>query len=324
MQGFVRQSPNFLCTKEPKMYRNINDGQFSIYDFILPFGGHLKEDNRWVQLRNMIDWQIIDEEYSRHFRNKAAGQEAYPSSVAFGSLYIQRRLGLTDRELIDQISENPYMQYFIGYKEFRDEKPFDASLLVTFRKRLPEDVMNRIIERMFIVKAKDNQPDEDNDSHHDDNNDDDTGGQDGGSSSGGESDSQSTEKTVNKGTLIIDATCTPADIAFPTDLELCDKARRWTETILDHYWKIFGSADSEKKPRTYREVARRRYLALAKRRRKSGEKIRKELRYQLGCIHRNLEYIDVYASEYGLDCLHNVERERLLTIIIFYNSYFAA
>ena len=31
MQGFVRQSPNFLWTKEPKMYRNINDGQFGIF-----------------------------------------------------------------------------------------------------------------------------------------------------------------------------------------------------------------------------------------------------------------------------------------------------
>jgi len=41
--------------------------QLSIYDFILPFGGHLKEDNRWVQLLNMIVWQVIDEEYSRHF-----------------------------------------------------------------------------------------------------------------------------------------------------------------------------------------------------------------------------------------------------------------
>lgn len=321
MQGFVRQGLDFLCIKEPEMYRNINDGQFSIYDFILPFGGHLKEDNRWVQLRKMIDWQMIDEEYSRHFKNKCAGQEAYPSSVAFGSLYIQRRLGLTDRELIDQISENPYMQYFIGYKEFRDEKPFDASLLVIFRKRLPEDVMNRIIERMFIEKARKNQPDKDDDDHNDDGNDDDTGGgQHGGSSSEEKSGSQNTGQTLNKGTLIIDATCTPADIAFPTDLELCDKARRWTETILDHYWKLFGSADGEKKPRTYREVARRRYLTLAKRRRKSAKKIRKELRYQLGCIHRNLEYIDVYASEYGLDCLHNVERARLLTIIVFYNQ----
>ena len=50
------------------------------------------------------------------------------------------------------------------------------------------------------------------------------------------------------------------------------------------------------------------------------KKIRKELGCPLGCIHRNLEYIDVYASEYGLNCLHNVERERLLTIIVFYNQ----
>jgi hypothetical protein len=40
---------------------------------------------------------------------------------------------------------------------------------------------------------------------------------------------------ANKGTLIIDATCAPADIASPTDLDLCDKARRWTETIIDRY-----------------------------------------------------------------------------------------
>ena len=77
-------------------------------------------------------------EYRRNFRNKASGQEAYSSAVAFGSIYIQRRLNLTDRELVEQIAENPYMQYFIGYKEYRSEKPFDPSLLVTFRKRLPE------------------------------------------------------------------------------------------------------------------------------------------------------------------------------------------
>ena len=128
------------------MYRNINDGQVDIYDFILPFGGHLKEDNRWVQLRKKIDWKMVDEEYRRNFRNKASGQEAYSSAVAFGSIYIQRRLNLTDRELVEQIAENPYMQYFIGYKEYRSEKPFDPSLLVTFRKRLPEKVMNRMLD----------------------------------------------------------------------------------------------------------------------------------------------------------------------------------
>lgn len=52
------------------MYRNTNDGQTSIFNFILPFGGHLKEDNRWVQLRKHINWDIVDEEYRRNLKTK--------------------------------------------------------------------------------------------------------------------------------------------------------------------------------------------------------------------------------------------------------------
>ena len=309
MQGFTPSDTKYPASEETDMYRNTNDGQTSIYDFILPFGGHLKEDNRWVQLRKHINWDIVDEEYQRNFKNKVTGQEAYPSSVAFGSLYIQRRLNLTDRELVEQIAENPYMQYFIGYKEYRNERPFDPSLLVTFRKRLPEEVMSRIIERSFIESAK-----KDNEDESDDDDDRSSPGSGGGTATG-------SKEPENKGTLIIDATCAPADIAFPTDLELCDKARRWTETILDRYWKLFGSLNERnEKPRTYRETARRRFLKLNKRRRKSIKKIRKELRYQLGCIRRNLNYIEAYVIEYGLDCLFRVQRERLLTIVEFYGQ----
>ena len=88
----------------------------TIYDFILPFGGHLNKENRWVRLREAIDWESIEVEYIQQFENIESGQEAFSSDLAFGSLYIQRKLGLTDRELVDQIAENPYMQYFIGFK----------------------------------------------------------------------------------------------------------------------------------------------------------------------------------------------------------------
>ncbi len=67
MQGFTPSDTKYPASDEPDMYRNTNDGQTSIYDFILPFGGHLKEDNRWVQLRKHINWDIVDEEYRRHF-----------------------------------------------------------------------------------------------------------------------------------------------------------------------------------------------------------------------------------------------------------------
>lgn len=292
------------------MYRNKYDGQVDIYDFILPFGGHLKEDNRWVVLRQMIDWEMIDKEYREHFDNRITGQEAYSSDIAFGSLYIQRRLGFTDRELVEQIAENPYLQYFIGYKEYQNEKPFDSSLLVSFRKRFPDEVMNRITENMFLEAAD---PKNDDDDHS-------SGGSSGNdtSSDGG---TQKPTELPNKGTLIIDATCAPADIAYPTDLELCDKARRWTEVILDHYWGLYGSVNGRnEKPRTYREVAHRRFLKLNKRRRKTAKKIRKELRYQLGCIRRNLDYIEAYALEYGFEGLHCIEKDRLITIVTFYGQ----
>lgn len=232
------------------MYRFNKNGQLDIYDFILPFGGHLDEENRWVRLRKMIDWDAINEEYSKQFENKDEGNDALPSDVAFGSLYIQRKLWLSDRELVAQVTENPYMQYFIGYKEYSSRRPFDPSLMVTFRKRLPEETMCRIIEKMFIGQCESDGADAGD-------GEDGTGGGGGGgktaeddgddaddktaadaSDNVGKSEPESAKELPNKGTLIIDATCAPADIAYPTDLELCDKARSWTERIIDRYWRM--------------------------------------------------------------------------------------
>ena len=55
------------------MYRNSNGRQVDIYDLILTFGGHLKEDNRCGQLRKKINRKMVDEEYRRNFRNKTSG-----------------------------------------------------------------------------------------------------------------------------------------------------------------------------------------------------------------------------------------------------------
>ena len=293
---------------------NSNPDQLDLYDvdFALPFGGSLKKDNRWVVLAHQIDWNLVDEVYRKSFKkNTGGGQEAYSSRVAFASLYIQRKEKYTDRALVEAISENHYMQYFLGYKEYVDDIPFDPSLLVYFRRRLNDEIMNEIIERSFAKYAAE----QDDDDHKNGSN----GG--GGEESKDDDQKISPEELKNNGTLIIDATCAPADIAYPTDLELCDKARRWTEKIIDHCHKETGSITVDgKKPRTYRKQARRRFLALNKRRKKSKNKIRKELRYQLGCIRRNLGYIKKYEEIYGLDYLYTVEINRLETIRIFYKQ----
>ena len=61
--------------------------------------------------------------------------------MALGSLIIQKKFQFSDRELVEQITENPYLQYFIGLPGYQDEPPFDPSTLVLFRKRLDADAI---------------------------------------------------------------------------------------------------------------------------------------------------------------------------------------
>lgn len=66
---------------------------------------------------------------------------AKPLRMALGSLLIQKKLAYSDRELVEVITENPYLQYFVGLPGFRYEPLYAPSLLVEFRKRLNEEVL---------------------------------------------------------------------------------------------------------------------------------------------------------------------------------------
>ena len=70
----------------------------------------------------------------------------------------------------------------------------------------------------------------------------------------------------NQGKLIIDATCAPADISYPTDLHLLNQGRTKTEKIIDILYEAVKS-QFDKKPITYRQIARKEYLKVAKKRR---------------------------------------------------------
>ena len=50
-------------------------------------------------------------------------------------------------------------------------------------------------------------------------------------------DSDAKNESQNRGKLIIDATCAPADISYPTDLGLLNRARVHTEKIIDILYK---------------------------------------------------------------------------------------
>ena len=117
------------------MYKFERYRQIGLADFNQPFGLKMNPENRWVKKAETIPWDAIEERYAKLFPSKT-GMPAKPLRTALGSLLIQKQLGFSDRELVEEITENPYLQYFIGLPGFQTVPPFVPSLLVEFRKRL--------------------------------------------------------------------------------------------------------------------------------------------------------------------------------------------
>jgi hypothetical protein len=82
------------------------------------------------------------------YRISRTGRPGLSPRIVLGSLIIKYLCHLDDRETVDQISENIYMQYFLGYPSFSNDPPFDASLFVEFRKRLGLESLNAINEKI--------------------------------------------------------------------------------------------------------------------------------------------------------------------------------
>jgi hypothetical protein len=254
------------------MYRKDNPNQLSFEDFYLPFGGKLRSDNRWVILSKQIPWDQIEQTYATHFQGATSGNVAKPARVALGALIIKERLGLTDRETVLQIQENPYLQFFLGFAEYEDKPPFDHSVMVHFRKRFDKASLAKIND-MIVGKAKVSPA----------------------AKQTGDSPSDDDPPPGHQGKLLIDATCTPADITFPTDLKLLNEAREKTDEMIDEMHKPF--IGQRKRPRTYRQRARQDYLAVAKQKKPGHKKIRKAIRKQLGYLRRNLHIVETLAQE---------------------------
>lgn len=278
-------------------------------DFFLPFGGKLNKENRWVKMAQLVPWAYAEEKYAKSFRKSFRGQKAVSIRVALGALIIQERLQLSDRETVQQIVENPYLQYFIGLEGYQDHPPFHPSLMTHFRKRLGEQVLREINEIIAVEAAK-STPDSDHDDEP----------KSGTTSKGKRTTKRrsTSEEDPNQGVLLLDATCAPADVAYPTDLNLLNEAREKLEEIIDtlHAPQI-GCA---RKPRTYREKARKQFLAVAKQRRASGRVIRRAIGKQLRYVARNLRIIHDLASRQSLTLLSRKQYRDLLVIQELYRQ----
>ena len=225
---------------------------------------HLKLNykNRWIQLGAHLPWDNLVKIFSLKF-NANLGAKSINPRIIIGSFIIKHKLNLSDEETLEIISENPYMQFFLGLRDFFSEQLFSATLFVEMRKKLGKDTFDKFTDELIkITNAKDIKQ-------------------------------VNKEKELpNKGKLKLDATVADQYISYPNDLGLVNEARIKLDVIIDI---LFDSLRTELpvKPRTYRFTAQKRYLLEAKKRQKNKVSVRKTLRILLNCVKRNTRSIEM-------------------------------
>ena len=208
--------------------------QLVIPGFEMPFEKHLDPKNRWVVMAKSIPWDRMVNIYMRKMGKSNFGTSIINPRMVLGALIIKHYLGYTDRETVEMIRENVYMQYFVGLSSFSHEAIFDPTLFVTIRKRLEESVASELNE--IVIKYWKEQEEKKEEERELDNktktgqgegreydreakikNEEEN--QNGQKGENKEEEETKKEQNDHQGTLIIDATACPQAIAYPTGVE---------------------------------------------------------------------------------------------------------
>ncbi len=279
--------------------------QLWLSGFEVPFEMQLDPGNRWVRLAQIVPWAEFGAAYEESLKSgKSGGRPPKSSRLIIGAVIIKHKLCLSDEETVSQIQENPYLQFFCGLPAFSVQQPFAPSLFVEIRKRMGATVFDRF-QDAIIGQV----PEGDGDS----------GPKPEGTGAGVEAgvgpdpdvpdepdrpaepdgSAESSPETPpetppeNRGKLVIDATACDQMIRFPTDISLLNEAREISERLVDGLYK---AVSLPKKPRTYRQKARKDFLGFVKQRRPRKNVRRTAIRKQLQYLRRNLSHISTLCD----------------------------
>ena len=281
----------------------VSPNQLTLCGFETPFEQKLNKENRWVKMSHLIPWDKIVKGYDSQFKS-LEGRPPISGRIVIGAVIIKHLLNLTDEETINQIQENMFMQYFLGYSSFTNEAPFSSSLFVEIRGRLSLEVMNGINDVIIATSIEKPQPpvvdskDAPSDSSTIKDN---TPSEDVATTSeSGSIVEESIKEAVpvekNQGKLLMDATVAPQNITYSTDLKLLNSAREKSEELIDKLYR--KELHGDEKVRTYRENARKDFLNSARKKTKGSKEIYRANGSQLRYLKRNLSHITFLLKAY--------------------------
>ena len=136
------------------MIRYRSQKQLTLAGFSSPFRTALDPDNRWVKLTQLIPWDELARAYHKSLLSSTQGRPAKDARMVIGAVIIKHKLCLSDEETVQQIQENPYLQFFVGLSRYQTEPPFAPSLFVEIRKRMGQAVFEEFHEAIIGTIAR--------------------------------------------------------------------------------------------------------------------------------------------------------------------------
>jgi len=262
------------------MFRRRDKNQLSFLEDNKRFVVDINSENRWVKLSGLMPWDKIEDHYAQNM-SEDTGRDAITSRIAFGSIYAKESLNLTDVGTVESISENPYLQYFLGLQEYQGTPLFDPSMMVHFRKRFTPEFISQVND--YVTTGK--WPDDNSIQFPDD--------------------LPPPEEVEHKGKLTLDATVAPSDIRYPNDVSLLDECRETLERFIDALWE-----DSGKKGRKTpynRHSAHKKHINFIKKKKKSKATIQAALNAQLNYVEMAIGQVLALILICGIDALSDRE-----------------
>jgi hypothetical protein len=248
------------------MIKHNSDLQLTIEEFKTPFQTSLLADNRWVTLSKPVPWDKFASAYIS-MMNVGFGRPGISPRIVLGALIIKHIEKLDDRGVIATIQENPYMQFFLGLKEFTPHPVFDPSLFVEIRKRADHEIFDAL--NVELIKSVSEKEDKKHNRKGTDKN---------------------NNTPINKGKMQADATVADQYITYPTDNGILNQSRKHCEKFIDKLYDLNGKEGE--KPRTYRRKIDKAYLDYSKKKKKRESTHRKMTRKLLECVNRDIRQIN--------------------------------
>jgi hypothetical protein len=169
------------------MYKKKQRNQEYLFKELLPFGGQLDEDNRWLKIRDLLPWEELEEKYRSYFSK--IGRPAKDGQLIIGLILLKHMTGRSDEEVRRELQENIYWQAFCGFEHFEIKPLLNSSSLTKLRKRLGIKFIKELEAETYKVLIE--------------------------------------KKIIKGKGLMADATVFPEKIKYPNDIGLLNDVRQW-------------------------------------------------------------------------------------------------